>query len=208
MTLDVPPPPGDSPPPPPGEPTPAASVPLTPIVLPAGAPTRSPVLLIVVGAAALLGLIVNSVGLVGFPGNAPIEMFYALGINVDLFAIAVASAVGAIVSRRGYPLRPTTPITTIAVAFAAASAVIWMLAGGLSSVIGLAFGSGRYMYASGGLFFSGAFWVLAVVFGSHGYRRGGTTTNNVIAFVALGVAGLLALYAIFSSVIYGMGLTD
>lgn len=203
MTLDVPPPPpGDSAPPPP------QAEPLTPIVLPAGAPTRSPVLLIVVGVAAFVGLVVNSVGLAGFPSNAPIEAFYALGINVDLFAIALASAIGAIVSRRGYPLRPTTPITTIAVAFAAASAVIWVLAGGLSSVIGLAFGSGRYMYAAGGLFFSGALWVLAVVFGSHGYRRGGTTTNNVIAFVAIGVAGLLALYAIFSSVIYGMGLTD
>src|SRR5690606_41467851 len=74
VTLDgPPPPPGDSAPPPP------QAEPLTPIVLPAGAPTRSPVLLIVVGVAAFVGLVVNSVGLAGFPSNAPIEAFYALG---------------------------------------------------------------------------------------------------------------------------------
>jgi len=200
MSLDV-------PPPPPGEPGPSAER-LTPIVLPAGAPTRSPVLLIAVGVAAVVGLIANTVGLVGFPSNAPVEQIYALGINVDLLAIIVVSGIGAIVSRRGYPLRPSTPITTIAVAFAAVSAVIWVLAGGFGSIVGLAIGSGRYMYASGGLFYGGALWVLAVIFASHGYRRGGTRQNNVIAIVALGVAGALVLYAIVSSVIYGLGLTD
>lgn len=200
MSLDV-------PPPPPGERGPSAER-LTPIVLPAGAPTRSPVLLIAVGVAAVVGLIANTVGLVGFPSNAPVEQIYALGINVDLLAIIVVSGIGAIVSRRGYPLRPSTPITTIAVAFAAVSAVIWVLAGGFGSIVGLAIGSGRYMYASGGLFYGGALWVLAVIFASHGYRRGGTRQNNVIAIVALGVAGALVLYAIVSSVIYGLGLTD
>jgi hypothetical protein len=199
MTLDV-------PPPPPGDSVPPAE-PLTPIVLPAGSPTRSTALLIAVGVAALVGLIANTVGLVGFPSNAPVEQIYALGINLDLLAIIVVSGVGALVSRRGYPLRASTPLTTIAIAFAAASAVIWMLAGGFGSIVGLAIGSGRYMYASAGLFYGGALWVLAVIFASHGYRRGGTRQNNVVAIVALGVAGTLALYAIVSSVIYGLGLT-
>jgi hypothetical protein len=204
MTLDV-------PPPPPGEPagdsTPTAER-LTPIVLPAGAPTRSPVLLLAVGIAAVVGVIVNTIGLVGFPYNAPVEQIYALGINVDLIAIAVVSGIGAFVSRRGYPLRATTPIATIAVAFAAASAVVWVLAGGIGSVVGLAIGSGRYMYASAGLFYGGALWVLAVIFAAHGYRRGGARTNNVLAIVALGVAGVLALFAIASSVLYGLDLTN
>lgn len=181
---------------------------IVPIVLPAGAPTRSPVLLLAIGIAAVALMLANTVGLVGFPSNAPVEQIYALGINVDLLAIAIVSGIGAYVSRRGYPLRAATPITTIAVALAAASAIVWVLAGGPSSIVGLALGSGRYMYASGGLFFGGALWVLAVIFASHGYRRGGTRQNNVIAIVALGVAGALALYAIVSSVIYGLGLTD
>jgi hypothetical protein len=203
MTVDV-------PPPVPGEPgpVPPAAERLTPVVLPAGAPTRSPVLLLAVGVAAIVGFLANTVGLVGFPSNAPVEQIYALGINLDLLAIAIVSGIGAYVSRRGYPLRASTPITTIAVAFAAAAAVIWMLAGGFGSIAGLALGSGRYMYASGGLFYGGALWVLAVIFASHGHRRGGTRQNNVIAFVALGVVGLLALYAIVSSVIYGLGLTN
>jgi len=195
------------PPPVPGESGPAAER-LTPIVLPAGAPTRSPGLLVAVGAAALLGLIANTVGLVGFPSNAPVEQIYALGINVDLLAIAVVSGLGALLSRRGYPLRASTPLTTVAVAFAAAAAVVWVLFGGFGSIAGLALGSGRYMYASGGLFYGAALWVLATIFASHGYRRGGTRQNNVVAIVALGVAGALALYAIVSSVIYGLGLTN
>ena len=67
---------------------------------------------------------------------------------------------------------------------------------------------GRYMYASGGLFIAGAPWVLAVIFGAHAYRRRGTTSNNVLALVGFAVPALLAVYAIVSSVIYGMGLTD
>lgn len=199
MTLDV-------PPPVPGEST-ADAEPLVPIVLPAGAPTRSPVLLLAVAIAAVVGLLVNFVGLVGFPANAPAEQIYALGINIDLLAIAIVSGIGAFVSRRGYPLRASTPITTIAVSFAAASVVIWVLAGGFSSIAGLAIGSGRYMYASGGLFYGGALWVIAAIFASHGYRRGGTRQNNVIAIVALGIVGTVVLYAIVSSVIYGLDLT-
>ena len=63
------------------------------------------------------------------------------------------------------------------------------------------------MYASGGLFYGGALWVIAVIFASHGYRRGGTRKNNIIAIVALGIVGTVVLYAIVSSVIYGLDLT-
>ena len=194
-----------APPPPPGQEPPPER--LVPIVLPTGAPTRSPVLLIAVAGAAVFGLLANIVGLVGFPYNAPIEQVYALGICVDLIAIAVVSGVAAVLSRRGYPLRDRTPITTIAIAFAAASVVVWILAGGLSSIVGLATGNGRYMYAVGGQFYGGALWVLAAIFASHGYRRGGRRDNNIVAIIALAIAGSLALYAIVSSVIYGIGLT-
>lgn len=181
---------------------------LVPIVLPAGAPTRSPVLLAGVAIAAFLALVANTVGLVGFPANAPVEQIYALGVNVDLLAIVVVCAIGAFVSRRGYPLRAATRITTVAVALAAAAVLVWIVAGGIGSVAGLFAGSGRYMYAAAGLFLGGALWVLATIFAAHGYRRGGTRDNNVVAIVALAIAGALVLYAIVSSVIYGAGLTD
>ncbi len=84
-----------------------------------------------------------------------------------------------------------------------------MVAGGIASIIQLFTAEGgRYMYASAGLFFGGAVWVLAVVFGSHGYRRGGTPRNNALAFAALALAGALAVYAVTSSLIYGLGLTN
>ena len=192
---------------PPAEP-PAEPERLVPIVLPAGAPTRSPVLLVAVAAAAVVAFLVNIAGLIGFPRNAPVEQIYALGINVDLLAVAVISALGAVLSRRGYPLRASTRITTVAVALAAAATVVWALAGGVGSIVALAAGQGRYLYASGGLFYGGALWVLAAIFASHGYRRGGTRDNNVVAIVALAVVGCLVGYAVGSSVIYGLGLTD
>ncbi|GHF24135.1 hypothetical protein [Pseudolysinimonas yzui] len=197
------------PPPPPADaPAPPAET-LTPIVLPAGAPTRSPVLLLAVAIAAAAGFIVNLAGLVGFPHNAPVEQIYALGISVDLLAIVVVCGLGALMSRRGYPLRAETPLTVVALAFAVGAALLWMVAGGIASVIQLFTAEGgRYMYASAGLFFGGAIWVLAVVFGAHGYRRGGTPRNNALAIAALALAGGLAGYAIFSSLTYGLGFTN
>lgn|GEM_PF-943232 len=217
--------PPDAPPPVPG-----ASEPLQPTVIPAGEPlpgpgsnpgpsnpgpippgaaTRSPVLLLAVAIVAAVGIVVNSVGLAGFPSNAPVEMLYALGINVDLLAIAIACGIGAALSRRGYPLRSKTPLTVVAVVLAGVAFLAWAALGGIASVIELVPPSrGRYMSATGGLFLLGAPFVLATVFGAHGYRRRGERRNNVLAIVALGVAGLLAAYALFSSVIYGLGITD
>lgn len=197
-------------PPPPSEaPSPPAET-LTPIVLPAGAATRSPVLLLGVAIAAAAAFIVNIAGLVGFPNNAPVEMIYALGISIDLIAIVVVSLVGAFVSRRGYPLRPQTAISVVALAFAVGALLLWIVAGGIASVILLLTtdGGGRYMYATAGLFFGGAIWVLAVIFGSHAYRRGGTPRNNAMAIGALAIAAVLVVYAVASSLIYGIGLTN
>lgn len=197
------------PPPPPGEPSQPAGERLTPIVLPAGAATRSPVLLLGVAIAAAAGLLVNIAGLIGFPYNAPVEQIYALGISIDLLAIVVVCGLGAFVSRRGYPLRSQSVITVIALAFAVGATLMWMLAGGVASVIQLFTAEGgRYMYASAGLFFGGAVWVLAVIFAAHGYRRGGTPRNNALAAAALALAGSLAVYAIASALIYGIGLTN
>jgi hypothetical protein len=201
-----------TPPPPPGEP-------LKPIVLPAGsttggamppagAATRSPVLLWSVAVAAVLLMLTNVAGLFQFPTNAPVEQLYALGISVDLVAIAVVSVIGALLSRRGYPLRSSSIIVIVALIFAGVVTVFFGVAGGVWSIIQLAQGSGRYMDATGGLFFFGALWVLAVVFASHGFRRGGDARNNLFAILALAVVGVLVGFAVFSSVIYGMGLTN
>jgi hypothetical protein len=197
------------PPPPPDETPPSAAERLTPIVLPAGAATRSPVLLLGVAIAAAAGLVLNVAGLIGFPYNAPVEQVYALGISVDLLAIVIVCGLGALISRRGYPLRSQSVISVVALAFAVGATVLWIVAGGVTSIIQLFTAEGgRYMYASAGLFFGGAIWVLAVVFASHGYRRGGTPRNNLLAIGALALAGALAGYAIVSSVIYGLGLTN
>lgn len=201
-----------TPPPPPGEP-------LKPIVLPAGATTggstppvgaatRSPALLWSVAVAAVLLMLTNVAGLFQFPTNAPVEQIYAFGISVDLVAIAVVSTIGALLSRRGYPLRSKTIIVIVALIFAGVVTVFWAIAGGVWSLVQLAQGSGRYMDATGGLFFFGALWVLAVIFASHGFRRGGDARNNLFAILALAVVGVLVGFAVFSSVIYGMGLTN
>lgn len=204
-------------PPVPGTP----SEPIQPILIPAGsdlpsgatvptgAPTRSFVVLLAVAIAAGVGLIVNSVGLAGFPSNAPVEMLYALGINVDLLAIAITCTVGAVMSRRNYPLKAKAVLSIVAVVLAGATFLAWIVFGGIGSIVELIPPDrGRYMYAAGGLFYLGVPFVLAAIFGAHAYRRGGDRVNNILSLVALGVVGLLALYAIFSSVIYGMGLTD
>lgn len=200
---------------PPGEP-------LKPIVLPAdtststpgypaaptGAPTRSPVLLWSVAVIAIVAMLANVTGLFQFPSNAPVEQVYAFGISVDLFAIAVICVIGALLARRGYPLRPRSIFPIVALVFTGVVTVFWAVAGGVWSIVQLATGEGRYMNATGGLFFFGALWVLAVVFATHGYRRGGQPRNNLFSIVALAVVGVLVAYAVFSSIIYGLGLTD
>jgi hypothetical protein len=205
-----------TPPPPPGEP-------LKPIVLPPGARTgaptggsspsagaamRSPGLLWSVAVTAVVLMLTNVAGLFQFPTNAPVEQVYAFGISVDLFVIAAVSVIGALLSRRGYPLRQRTVIVVIALIFAGVVTVFWAIAGGVWSIIQLAQGSGRYMDATGGLFFFGALWVLAVIFASHGFRRAGDARNNLFSILTLGVVGALVAFAVFSSVIYGMGLTN
>lgn len=221
----------DAPPPPPAEPLkpivlppgstagpsgpsgPAAAPDAAPRVpygaVPPGAATRSPGLLLAVAVTAFAGLVANSIGLVGFPSNAPVEQIYALGINLDLLAITLVCVVGAVLARRGYPLRSSTPVAFAAVAMAVVAVLAWIILGGIGSVVELVPPDrGRYMYASGGLFFAGAPWVLAAIFGAHAYRRGGTTRNNALALSALGTVGVLAVYAIVSSLLYGAGLTD
>lgn len=205
------------PPPPPGSP----SEPLQPILIPAGSsmpagstvpsgsPTRSVALLLGVAIAAAVLLVVNSVGLAGFPSNAPVEAVYALGLNVDLFAIIVTCVIGALLSRRRYPLRARTPLAIVAIVLAGAAFAAWIVFGGIGSIVELIPPDrGRYMYAAGGLFYAGAPFALAAIFGAHAYRRGGDRINNALAVAALGVIGLLAVYAVVSSVIYGQGLTD
>jgi hypothetical protein len=205
--------------------TPPADEPLTPIVLPpgssaggpiptvgptvpAGAATRSPVLLWAVAIVAIVAMLTNLAGLFQFPTNAPVEAIYAFGISVDLFAIAAVCVIGALLSRRGYPLRARSIVTIVALVFTTVVTVLWAIAGGVWSIVQLAQGGGRYMDATGGLFFFGALWVLATIFAAHGFRRKGEARNNLLAVLVLAVVGVLVGYAVFSSVIYGLGLTD
>jgi hypothetical protein len=186
--------------------------PVVPIVVgtPSQTPTRSFALLVGTAVAAFALLVTSAIGQAGYPAAAPVEQLYAFGIAVDLLAITVVSAIGAVFARRRYPLRPTTPLTFVAVVLAAVALVAFLAGGGIAAIVQLAAPGlrGRYMFASQGLFYTGAVWVLAVVFASHGYRRFGDRRSNTLAVAALAAVAVPVLFVVASSVLYGLGLTD
>lgn len=168
---------------------------------------RNPWLLGGVAGFAVIATVLNYVGLSGFPYNAPVEGFYALGICVDLIAIAIACGIGAgMAARRRF--RPGSRVIAIlAFAFAAVALAVWAIAGGVSSIVQLLTERGRYMDATGGLFLTGALWSLSAIFAAFTVRRDDRAGRG-FAIGALAIVGVLVAYAVVSSVIYGMALTD
>lgn len=185
------------------------SEPITPIIVDTARPvgSRSFPLLVAAAASAAVAAIVNVAGLLGFPPNAPVEFVFAVGITLDLVAIAVALGVAAVGARRARLVSARSIPAIVGSGLAVGALVLALLGGGLDGAVQLAAGTGRYMDAAGGVFFGGVLWVLAAVFGATGYRRGGSPTN-VFALVALALPGLLVAWAVASSVLYGLGLTD
>lgn len=189
-----------------------SGTPVTPIVVgtPSQTPTRSTTLLAGTGVVAFALLVASAIGQAGYPAAAPVEQLYAFGIAIDLLAITIVSVVGAMFARRGYQLRASTPVTLVALVLAGVALVAFLAGGGIAAIVQLASPDlrGRYLFASQGLFFTGVVWVLATVFASHGYRRFGTRRNNTFAVTALVVVAVPVLFAVVSSVLYGLGLTD
>lgn len=160
-----------------------------------------------VAAVAFVAAIVNFIGTTGFPYNAPVESIFAIGISIDLLAIAVACAIGA-ARAFGSPAPPASgAIPTIALVFAGLALLVWAMFG-IYSIVQLVTERGRFMDATWGLFVTGGFWVTAAIFAAHSVRRGEGGRRRLFAVLTLVIVGLLAGYAVFSSLIYGMGLTD
>jgi len=177
-------------------------------------PTEASLLLTAVVAAALLAAaIVNVVAATGFPGNAPVEQVYSFGLTVDL-AFAGIFLLVRVIRHRARPRAAVRPehagvLSIVAVILAVVSLLGWSLLGGLSWLFGSIAGDRlRYMEGTGGLFFVGAAWCLAFIFGTIGYRKGGGRANVVLTVVSLGVAFLVLVPAVTAGVVYGLGLSD
>lgn len=203
----------------PGPDTTVAVAPVAPV--PNGPPVQTrhsiPVL-IGVGAVALLAAIATGVGGASFPFNAPVEQIYAIGVIVDLVAVAIAMTIFTIVEfrRRADPVRqslaPDTHASVLAIValiLAGVTVLAWVIDGGAGQLIDLAQGlRGRYMFHTGGLFIAGIPWVLSLVFGAWGFRPQGNRNTDIFALIAIAVGAVLAVIAAAASLIYGSGLSD
>ncbi|MBX3098382.1 MAG: hypothetical protein KF761_02275 [Salinibacterium sp.] len=186
------------------DPTPAPAVPKpTTAVIP---------LTFAIAVSLLVAAVINGISAFGFPINAPVEQVYSFGITVDLLVAGVILLVRALVHRhrlRAEPVDRVVVLTIVAAALSVVAFATWLFAGGLDDIGLLAAGQrGRYMYGTAGLFFAGAAWCLAFIFGTIGYRKGGGRLNTGLSVGALAVAFLLLAAALAAGVSYGLGLTD
>lgn len=163
----------------------------------------------VVAVLALIGLVLNFIGLSGFPGAAPIEAIMAFGIGVDLFAVIVACVVGFGVTVRMRPVRPSKVFPWVGLGMSALTLVIWAVnSGGLWETL-TEVGRGRYMDDTVGAFAFGIPWALGAIFCAFGLRSRGSKTSVTIASWAGIVMWAIVLFGVVaSSLLYGMDLTD
>lgn len=207
------------------EPTPAPSS-VTPL-LPAAAPAvpattdnTSVLLAASIVVVAFVATVVNVIAGLNFPQNAPVEQAFCFGITVDLIAVAMTFAIRfLVIFRRPRALAPawTTPgvLAILGAIFAVIAFIGWFPLGGayfLEKITGLA-GSGpssglRYYLDVAGFFFMGIPWVLGIVFGAIGYRKGRGVVNAVLSFGAVGLGALLLIPTLYSAVMYGLGLSS
>jgi hypothetical protein len=161
----------------------------------------------------LVAAIVNIVATTGFPWNAPVEVLWSFGITVDLIGGFVALLVVTIIrARRRYervPAPGVRPRAIAAASLAGATAVAWLLLGGIGFLGKLAAGERlRYYLDVNGAFFAGIPWMLGIVFGVISIRRGRPVLHNALAIAAVVVGALVLVASLFSSIAYGRGLTD
>ena len=164
-----------------------------------------------VSVALLASAVVNFVGFSFFPGNAPVEQIYSLGITVDLAAAGGVLFIYGMIQRirpRAVGVPRVRVLSIIAAPLALLTAAGTALLGGfgyfMAAVDG---GSLRYMEATFGVFLLGIPWTLAFIFGTIGFRRGGGTVNSILSLGAVIVAFLVLVCVVTPGVIYGLGLS-
>lgn len=184
---------------PPSTPDAAALAPVAP---------RSPLLMAIVAGLLVVLAAVNFAQVFGFPSNAPIEQAINFTLSLTFLLAAIALGVVALVSWKGSrPPRPGDKLAVAAIVLAAASVVIWLLAGGAQLIGKLATGERlRYMEETMGPWMAGIPWMLALIFGAISYRKGGRRV--ALSISALAIGGLLFVPPLFSAIVYAMGLSD
>lgn len=162
----------------------------------------------VVGGVALVGIVLNFIGLARFPGNAPVEMVMAFGIGIDLLAAIVVAVVGLVIALVRPMSGPSRVFPWLGLGFAAVALIAWAVAaGGLFETL-LAGGRGRYMNDTGGVFLFGIPWVLGAAFSVFGLRHPSTPARMLASVGGIVLWAIVVAGAVASSVLYGMGLTD
>ena len=164
-----------------------------------------------VSVALLASDVVNFVGFTFFPGNAPVEQIYSLGITVDLAVAGSVLLVYGLIQRlrpRAVGVRRVRVLSIIAAPFAVLTAAGSGLLGGFGYVMAAVDGGSlRYMEATFGVFLLGIPWTLAFIFGVIGFRRGGGPVDSILSLGAVTLAFLILVCVVTPGVIYGLGLS-
>jgi len=175
--------------------------------------TRYPVVLLATAAVMFVGVIINSVGLSGFPGNAPVEQVINFLISFDLIGGVIALVACAVSASR--TLRYKLPTAGSLDGFALLGAVFgavalfgWIGSGGGEMIAGIVGGERlRYDFTGGTVLF-GIPWILAFVFGALGFRKNASLASFVLAGIALVLAFVVLAASLTSAILYGLALTD
>lgn len=163
----------------------------------------------------LVSAIVNAAFGLRFPENAPVEIIWCFGITVTLGLAAIALAVRFIVVVRrprtiAEPRRRPGGLALAAVILSGVAFLGWFAIGGLQFILRLAEGGQdlRYYEDVSGAFFFGLPWMTGLVLGVIGYRSGRGVPNTVCSIVAVILPLLILIPTLFSSIVYGSGLSD
>ena len=176
--------------------------------------TRYPVVLFATAAVLFVGLIINSVGLSGFPGNAPVEQVMNFLISFDLLGGAIALvACGVSASRTLRVKLPTAGsldgFAVIGVILGAVALCGWIGAGGANMIATITDGDRlRYMNDTAGTVLFGIPWILGFVFGALGFRKNASFASFIVASLALALSFAVLAASLTSAILYGLALTD
>jgi hypothetical protein len=176
--------------------------------------TRYPIVLLTTAAVLFVGLIINSVGLSGFPGNAPVEQVMNFLISFDLVGGTITLVACAVSASR--TLRAKLPTAGALDVFALLGAIFgavalfgWIGLGGADMIAAIAAGERlRYMDDTAGTVMFGIPWILAFVFGALGFRKNASLASFILAGVALVLAFAVLAASLTSAILYGLALTD
>lgn len=167
---------------------------------------RSPLLMGATAVLLFVSAVANFVLSFGFPSNAPLEWFFNVSASVVMLAGGIALGVVAFASRqrKSRPMAPgkTDAFAMTGLVLSGVTLLMWVVLGGGAFVFKVFTGEDpRYMYDVNGIFWAGLPWMVGIVFGAIGYRRG---AQNAVALAALGVGLLLIVPTIASAALYAL----